>query len=713
LPTKERRATLLTPVRLRLLLIVAAVVLAVPAVGRAEATIAVRELGPGGVRQPAAASSQPRFNLVGLHWRGTGRVEFRTRSLGGRWSAWRPAAPEAEDLPDLGSAEARHARGWRVGNPWWVGASDRLDVRTRGAVGRVRAFTVWSLESRVPLRRPTAADSPSIVPRSAWNADESIRRAKPSYATTLRYAVVHHTAGQNDYTRAQAPAIVRAIQLYHVKSNGWNDIGYNFLVDRFGNVYEGRFGGVDRNVVGAHAQGFNTGSVGVAVLGTFEGAAPPQAAEEAVARLLAWRLDLAHVDPLSTLNAISSGNPRFPEGIPVFLRAVSGHRDTGFTECPGDALYAWLNVLAGRVAEIGLPKLYEPRVTGTVGGAVRFRARLSAFMPWTVTILDAAGQTAATGTGTGTSVDWTWDSTTALPGSYRWQIGGSGLRAAAGTLRGAGGSAVLALSGLAADPETISPNKDGQADATTLTYTLSTAATVSISVLDVAGAPIVEVLAPVRQSAGEHTAAFAATDLPDGAYALRVAAVGDDGAEVSGQVQVTVTRTLGSVALAPAAFSPNRDGRADRLTVSFRLATPADVKIRVLRDGRWVATPFAGSLVAGPRLVHWDGAKRLGRLRDGAYTAVVEATDTLTTSSSTLPFAADTRAPVVRVLPGRPLRVWVSEPATLTLRVDGRPARVEARRAGAVRVPGDRGASHVRVVAWDAAGNVSIPARRP
>ena len=106
-------------------------------------------------------------------------------------------------------------------------------------------------------------------------------------------AYVHHTAGTNGYTRLQAPAIVRAIELYHVKGNGWNDIGYNALVDRFGTVYEGRAGGVDRNVVGAHAKGFNTGSFGIAVMGDFRTADPPAAAVDALVKTLAWRLDLA------------------------------------------------------------------------------------------------------------------------------------------------------------------------------------------------------------------------------------------------------------------------------------------------------------------------------------------------------------------------------------------------------------------------------------
>ena len=139
---------------------------------------------------------------------------------------------------------------------------------------------------------------------------------------------------------------MKGIQLFHVQGNGWNDIGYNFLVDRFGTIYEGRFGGVDRNVVGAHAQGFNTGSVGIALLGTYEDTPPSAAAQDAIARLIAWRLDLAHVDPTAFLTFISGGSDRYASGIPVLLSGVSGHRDTGFTACPGDVLYGRLGAIA-------------------------------------------------------------------------------------------------------------------------------------------------------------------------------------------------------------------------------------------------------------------------------------------------------------------------------------------------------------------------------
>ena len=699
--------------RLAVLVLLAALALAVPALAEAGTarlttrTVALPGDGAGPLTLPG------RFDFVGVHWRGPGTVAFRTRSADGAWRAWRPVEPLTADRPDPGSPEAR-VRGWRIGDGVWVGASDRLQLRARGRVARVRAHTVSSPEVRVPFRRLSLAGAPEIVPRSGWLADESIRRGPPQYAETVRLAHVHHTATSNTYTRAQAPAAVRAIQLYHVRSNGWNDIGYNALVDRFGVVYEGRYGGIERNVVGAHARGFNTGSFGVAVLGNFEHAEPPPAARDALARLLAWRLDLAHVDPLSTLNAISSGNERFQPGIPVFLRAVSGHRDTGATSCPGDRLYDLLGALAAEAAAIGRPKLYEPAVTGRLGGVVRFRARLSNPVPWTVAVTDALGLEVARGAGTGSTVDWSWDSALAAPGAYRWEIaGGPALRGATGSLGGLVVQPPLAFTGAALDPETVTPNDDGQADAATAVYTLTAPATVSATLLDATGVLVAELQPPARRPAGESTLAFEPGALPDGAYTILLQAQAADGSLVTRSLDAFVTRTLGTVALTPPAFSPNGDGRADRLELRFSLTAPARVTVRVLRDGRWVATPLAGERGPGPVVLRWDGAKRIGRLRDGSYAAAVEAVDAVGAARIELPFVADTRSPEVRILSRQPLRLWVSEPARVTLRIDGNARRIEARRAGAVRVLGLRRARSVRAVAWDAAGNASLPARRP
>src|ERR671936_1788015 len=383
------------------------------------------------------AGTAPRFDMVGLHWRGSGSVDFRTRSAAGRWSAWHRAAPEAEDVPNAGTAEARAAHGWRLGNPYWTGQSNRIAYRLHGSVTRLRAYFIESPDERIPLRRLSIAGSPPIISRLAWGANEAIRRAPPQYAPTLQFALVHHTAGTNSYTRAQSAAIVRGIEVYHVQGNGWNDIGYNFLVDKYGQVFEGRYGGIDRNVVGAHAQGFNTGSVGVALLGTYTRATASPAALRSLDALLAWRLDLAHVDPRSALTYLSGGNPRFGAGVPVFLRAISGHRDTGYTSCPGNALYRQLPAIARGTALIGLPKLYAPTVTGRVPGKVRFRARLSSPLPWVVTVTDTRGTILGSATGTTAAVSWAWDARAYARGKYFWTISaGTGVRPVGGTLGG-------------------------------------------------------------------------------------------------------------------------------------------------------------------------------------------------------------------------------------------------------------------------------------
>jgi hypothetical protein len=675
-----------------------------------DATIVSRDVPLAGERALAGAGPPARFNLVGLHWRGPGRVQFRTRSLSGRWREWADAAPEEEDQPNIGAAERASTRSWRLGSPYWVGPSNRIEYRLRGRVTRLRAFFVWSSPDGVPGRALQKAGAPGIMPRSSWQADESIRRAGPFYASELKLAIVHHTAGSNGYSQAEAPAIVRGIEIYHVKGNGWNDIGYNFLVDRFGQVYEGRFGGIERNVIGAHAQGFNTGSVGVSVIGEYSSLAISQMARDALERLLAWRLDIGHLDPATTTTYLSGGNPRYPAGIPVFLRAVSGHRDTGLTDCPGNRLYGILNAIAGDVSRIGLPKLYAPTVTGTVPGLVRFRARLSAALPWTIDVLDTAGAAVASTSGLGSAIDWTWDASFTAPGSYTYAMrGGDDLTPAVGTI--GSGELPLAISGLVADPTTVTPNGDGVADVATISYSLSVPAVVTAIVRDSLGEGVAT-LAQGWKRAVPQKLRFDPAALQDGLYDVELSAQATGARTASASTRIAVTRTLGRVTATRAVFSPNGDGRADRIDFRFELATPADVRLRILREGKWVATLVSGPLEPGPQTVEWDGAKRFGRLLDGAYDAVVEVTDAVATASVTLPFVSDTRRPVVRVTQRFPLRVWVSEPARLTIRVGTRNLVYDARATGVARVPNAPRKGSIRVVAWDAAGNVSIPAVR-
>jgi hypothetical protein len=701
---------LIRRLRMKLVLLVSLAALLSPALAHAEpATIVSRDLPvESSARALAATAATPRFTLVGLHWRGPGAVSFRTRGLSGRWSAWRPAAPEAEDGPDRVSPEGTLRRaGWRLGNPYWTGPSDRIEYRLRGRVSRLRAHFVWSSAEAAPARAVAVAGAPAVVPRLSWGANEAIKRAPPVYASGTQFAVVHHTAGRNAYTRAESSAIVKAIQLYHVRGNGWNDIGYNLLVDKYGQVFEGRFGGIDRNVVGAHAEGFNTGSVGVAVLGNYNAATLPAPAREALVRVLAWRLDLAHVDPLSTFSWISGGNPRFPRGVPVLLRAIVGHRDTGFTDCPGDRVHAELGSLAQAVAGTGLPKIYAPLVRGSLGGPVRLTARLSSALAWTTKVTDSLGATVASGSGFGSSVSWTWDATAALPGTYSWTIAARGARPATGVIGRR--AAPLALSAVRADPASVTPNGDGLDDTATISYTLAAPATVTATVTDSAGTTLATLFSEPRP-AGSHSFVFAAENLVDGLYGIVLTATGTSGRTATARTTVLVNRAVSGFKAAPLVFSPNGDGRRDTVAFTFALALPAQVKLRILREGVWVATAFSGSLSPGAQALSWDGSKRIGRLLDGRYEAELTVTDVNGAVAQRVPFAADSTRPVLRLRNRRPLRLWLSEPADVVLVIGGRREVVRRLRAGAFVVP-LAGDGRVRAVAWDRAGNTSRPLR--
>ena len=712
-------ATLVIVRRLLVVLLPLTLVGATPAPASPDqASVTVVELARGPSRSIATAAEGTRFTLVGVHWRGPGHVLFRTRSLSGTWTAWRPAAPEDEDAPNPGSAEARGRAGWHLGNPWWVGASDRIDVRRVGRVGRVRAYLVWSPPTQVPLRRPAATSEPTIVPRSAWGADESIRRAQPSYAPRIRFAVVHHTAGRNAYTQAEAPAIVKGIQLYHVRGNGWNDIGYNYLVDRFGTVYEGRYGGIDKAVVGAHARGFNTGSAGIALLGTYSGQAPTKAAQGALTSLIAWRLDVAHVDPLSMQNVISSGSERWAAKVPVLLRAVSGHRDTGFTECPGGTLYSRLNQIAADAAKLGGPKIFDPRVEASAEGPVRFRARLSQALPWTVTVT-SAGAEVARGTGSGKTLDWTWDATSLQPGSYRWSISAGSARPATGSVKaglGTGTGTTLAISEAAATPGGITPNGDGQGDVAEVSFSLSVPANVTVEVADSAGTVLATVGRP-------RVAERRETHRHGGRRGVR-------GRRLHGHRQGT--HAVGRRGCADDAARREPSARP-------RLGEPGRVLAERRRPQR-----RARDRVRADRPCHGHGADRARRQVGGLARARCElpagrAPDHLGRLEERRAsarrdvrghrggYGRDGNGELRRALrvrhdgAARPdrarlkVRLVVSEPATVAVTIGSRRFQRQLMRPGTLVVGLPRPGTRVRVVATDAAGNASPPAvwRRP
>ncbi|MEU0339239.1 peptidoglycan recognition protein [Streptomyces bobili] len=190
--------------------------------------------------------------------------------------------------------------------------------------------------------KPYIGPRPGIVTRRGWGADEKLREKSFVYTKKVKAAFVHHTASGNNYKCSQVPSVIRGIYRYHVKSMGWRDIGYNFLVDKCGNIYEGRAGGVAKPVLGAHTLGFNSNSMGIAVLGTFTSSKPSAAAVKGVARLTAWKLGLFGANPSGKTYLKSGGGNLYRKGKNVRLNVISGHRDGFATECPGRQLYGKL-----------------------------------------------------------------------------------------------------------------------------------------------------------------------------------------------------------------------------------------------------------------------------------------------------------------------------------------------------------------------------------
>ncbi|MFD8967935.1 peptidoglycan recognition protein [Streptomyces sp. NPDC059568] len=271
----------------------------------------------------------------------------------------------------------------------------------------------------LPPAPPSTAPKPPIVDRAGWGADESISPEEPGFLPggKIKAVVVHHTAESNTYTCEQGPAVVRGIYAYHVKQLGWKDVGYNFLVDKCGTVYEGRKGGVDRPVMGAHAYGFNAETTGISVLGTYTDTAPPQAAMVSVARIAAWKLGQYGVDPTgtTTLTAGDSGRSytgkTWSKGAQLSLPTIHGHRDGYNTQCPGDAFYNQLSTIrswaGGPVAGLALKAVTSAGVSGTT-----YYTKSAITVSWSATTpsslikqyeLLVDGKVATTAAGTATS----------------------------------------------------------------------------------------------------------------------------------------------------------------------------------------------------------------------------------------------------------------------------------------------------------------------
>ncbi|MER7476869.1 N-acetylmuramoyl-L-alanine amidase [Streptomyces sp. NPDC126510] len=375
----------------RLLRTAVATALALGALGLTQPARATPSDGVHTVRVPdgdpndrslAPRTTEP-FSLIGITWDdpdaafdGTAQVRTRSRESG-VWTAWRPLDTEGR-TPESGPDRDR--AGVRGGTqPLWTGPSDGVQVRVTGSrlpeglrvelvdpeAGSDAVHTA-EVEPDVagPAAGPLSAPRPVVTSRSAWGADESLVKDPPTLTGGTKAMFVHHTAGTNDYTCSQSASIVRGVFLYHVQSNGWNDIGYHFLVDKCGTVFEGRAGGIDKPVLGAHTYGFNTATSSVSVLGDYSTAATNAAVRESVAKVAAWKLGLYGVDPTGTV-VLTSGadNGKYKLGQKVTFNRISGHRDGYPTECPGQNLYDDLpeiRTLAANAATTAAPAAEPP-----------------------------------------------------------------------------------------------------------------------------------------------------------------------------------------------------------------------------------------------------------------------------------------------------------------------------------------------------------------
>lgn len=341
------------------------------------------------------------FQIVGFRWNGSGTPRILVQSEGPRgWSDWTDPEVSGIDGPDPSSTVDRDAI--KSSEPVWTGYAKRVRVRVSGrGFSNLRASFVrvsGSVSSSAGVAatggaKPTggtgkgnrtSANQPAIVPRTQWDPRNRCKpKVKPTFGEVIS-TVVHHTVSTNSYSQGQAASVVLGICRYHRYSRKWNDLGYNLLIDRFGRVYEGRAGGVDKAVVGAHAQGYNGQTSGIALIGSFMSTAPPQATLDALRQTLAWKLELAGVSRNERVPLISTGggSNRYKNGSIVFARPVAGHRDLDFTDCPGNNLYARLNeiqdFLTGPARTVTKLTARLRRVSQGNGQAVQISGRLTA-----------------------------------------------------------------------------------------------------------------------------------------------------------------------------------------------------------------------------------------------------------------------------------------------------------------------------------------------
>ena len=411
------------------------------------------------------------FTLAGLTWVGPVLIgtDFKVRVReSGVWSAWFKL--EYGEYQGVGK-DGTESFDTRVGSdPLLTGLADGVEVIMENTSGVVpsqmkvtlvnsqvtkqdrnlgqqsirMATTDTGMQSQAVAALVGAAVSPQgalvarprIVTRAEWGADETWRDPVPRVGTTLLAGIVHHTASTNNYTADQAPAQMRNLYAYFTKSLNYADMGYNFLVDKYGTIYEGRsgcaVGAVDCDsasvpVRGAHTAGLNINTFGVSAIGNYDVLAPenPGAMVESIASLMAWKLAPYGLDPNATASIMStdtSGSSKFSKGQTAITQVISAHRDVGKTVCPGRYLYPYMAEIRARATELLAPVINSVSVTpNLIDIAVPTPVSVSAVIPatgnWTVTVTNpVTGELLKSSAGTQTTTSamaYTWDRTNA------------------------------------------------------------------------------------------------------------------------------------------------------------------------------------------------------------------------------------------------------------------------------------------------------------
>ncbi|WP_051807717.1 peptidoglycan recognition protein [Streptomyces sp. NRRL F-2664] len=357
------------------------------------------------------------FGLLGVSWADPeaevkGKIEARTRDAdSGKWSKW-VVLEQAESGLDGKRPGLRGAT-----EPVWVGPSDGAEVRVTGGgtlpagmelnlvdpgAGAAKAkkksdlglapaaFALPAVDPAPSTPGPeSTAPRPDVVSRVQWGADESLNNEGPVYLPggKIKAVFVHHTAATTPYECSESAAIVRSLHVYHVKGNGWRDLGYNFLVDKCGTVFEGRQGGVDQPVQGAHTYGWNAESTSVSVLGDYTSAGASAAALDGISKVTAYKLGQydGDMNGTATLTAGATqtnfSGKSFTAGQQYEFKSLSGHRDGFNTQCPGNSLYPQLEALrqTGPAAQLKVASVNG--ATATPGATLPSGAALT--VDWT------------------------------------------------------------------------------------------------------------------------------------------------------------------------------------------------------------------------------------------------------------------------------------------------------------------------------------------